>query len=663
MGLKHQGKVDRKLSRAEAESLFDTYTEMSAQIDEGKVGSLAIQGRPTVPDDFGGYNRLIENAPDIYAKRSPETLAADVGSPNAAYMPHQLLPFEDGAVVEHELETILGAAEWAKFRRRLYGQLGYKSRPAFNSLDFQRSMSGTLKEKIELGMPFVRDPVTAWEQVVFHNNIALETGKMFGWSKPEQKRILQSMGRLVGVENAVLKSGARALNVATPIGEEPLAIRLKNHHAATLFENMANMAMQRPWEEEASRKVAGFLTSSNIVTKLTMAVFANMTQPVQTGVFGGMRNMLKGIRDLTKQEGRQTVGRGLSAVDGVLYDTPAHWLQERSFKSGGLGAYFANMMQNASDVTLSATQFKRVEAWERKLGGATAINRAIEIVTQSAGMTSNGIRLKGKQLELARRHARSMGFDLDEVVRKVRRAGVFDSPGQPAYKWFNSEEGVDWFMNTIFRGTQATQFMNTPMRRPLWWGTPSGRVIFQFKTFAFQQYRFIRDQVLAEVARGNPRPLAVYLGIAPIAGEFVGTMKNLIKEGDFDRGRNSITKHLGNMMYVGGAGILGDLWQAAQFEQLAEGALGPSFSDVVSWSEHLARRDMSGFTRDFNRLPMMRVQRSFTNHMLPKVGSITTEYIDQMIETYGSRESGPEGRTTSSAISSAELIRRSRRDR
>ena len=167
--------------------------------------------------------------------------------------------------------------------------------------------------------------------------------------------------------------------------------------------------------------------------------------------------------------------------------------------------------------------------------------------------------------------------------------------------------------------------------------------------------------MLGEMARGNPKPLAIYLGIAPVAGELVGSAKDMIKDGRLSRGENGFARHLQNMLYVGGAGMLGDLWQGAIYEQLLETGFGPTISDLTSWAEHMARRDMSGFTRDLERLPVMRVQRSLTNEVLPFVGSITSEYVDQMIETYGSTgENGPEGRATSQAISPAELIRRQR---
>ena len=56
--------------------------------------------------------------------------------------------------------------------------------------------------------------------------------------------------------------------------------------------------------------------------------------------------------------------------------------------------------------------------------------------------------------------------------------------------------GVSGKLETaIGMSARNLQFVPDVTRLPVWWGHPVGRIMFQFKNFAFNQTKFIRDQV------------------------------------------------------------------------------------------------------------------------------------------------------------------------
>ena len=656
--IKHQGKGNRNLTQQEAEKLYDVWESIRRTLDEGVTEPLVLQGIGATSYPLRGFKTLRDIAPDQFDEISPSTIGAQLGSPDAVFMPHHLLPFPNDQFLVDKLSTMLGMDEAMRIIGKGSMARQRDSRPLFGSLDFHRNMPGTLEEKILKGVPLMDDPFEAGANYLYGVNNVYESGIRLGFHKGEQEQVLKAIQRLIAVENATPSTGARqGAQVAQLLGNVPKAKpqAALNTNAAVLASNIMDIALGTPWEEEALRKWASVATAFNVVTKLPMAVFANMTQTTQTATMMGTNNVFRGFRNALKKEERDVILRGVANIEGILLDQHTHSFADRGFRSPGLGSVIANTIQRAADFTLSKTGFRSVEAFNRIIGGGAAMNRAFEIVAKGAGMGPKGVLLKGKQLEVARRHAKAMGFDLDDVIQKVRKGGTMDVDGKEAFKWFNTDEGINWLQRTIFQGAQQTQFIVTPSRKPLYWNTPNGRVIFQFKTFAMHQYRFLRDQVVGELGRGNAKPLATFMGIAPIAGEFAGSMKEIIKDGRLERGQSGMARYLQNIMYVGGGGILTDMIQAARFEQFAESALGPTAGDFIGWIEQFSRNDANGFFRDLSRLPVMRVTRALHKGIRAS-GSLAVDYFDELSDAIGDREEGPTGKV----ISPGELIQRTR---
>jgi len=76
--------------------------------------------------------------------------------------------------------------------------------------------------------------------------------------------------------------------------------------------------------------------------------------------------------------------------------------------------------------------------------------------------------------------------------------------------------------------SDKTQFRTGPGEIPLWASSPFGRMVFQYKNFAYRYTAFARGMVKDAMA-GNPKPLAVFLAAGAPAGEIVNDIRSALK--------------------------------------------------------------------------------------------------------------------------------------
>jgi len=93
------------------------------------------------------------------------------------------------------------------------------------------------------------------------------------------------------------------------------------------------------------------------------------------------------------------------------------------------------------------------------------------------------------------------------------------------------------------RIANETQFTGQVNMLPVSWSTTYGRFFTQFKVFAFQQAKFVKEQMFVPGTRipRNPKAWAVFLLIYPEMGEVVGDIRNFAKTGVFDPGEPGST--------------------------------------------------------------------------------------------------------------------------
>lgn len=108
-----------------------------------------------------------------------------------------------------------------------------------------------------------------------------------------------------------------------------------------------------------------------------------------------------------------------------------------------------------------------------------------------------------------------------------------------------------------------TQFSTKAGELPYFWRTNIGKVVTQFKSFAYKQTGFIANEgkrVVSETAKGNPKPLInalmVYGIAAPLAGEIVNDFRALIRNKSREDTDSLAERYVSNILAATSFGLL-----------------------------------------------------------------------------------------------------------
>jgi hypothetical protein len=389
--------------------------------------------------------------------------------------------------------------------------------------------------------------------------------------------------------------------------------------------------LDNKYYSDLMRAGSKFVTGVNVASKMTLGVMANMSQTANTIMTYGMRNLLKGFKEAANKEQRVHLEQML-ALNHSMMTNVGRMLGEEGLAVTGA--------EKLAEWVLRFTGFSAVERINRIVAGSTGYAAAKDIITKGALG-----RLRGNTLDKARRQAQQFGFDLDDVISKVRARGP-DGKLHRQNTVANLEDylsggnsiGKKMLDDAAFLAAQKTQFIPSKMRRPLLWNHPLGRTVFQFKTFALQQGRLLRDQVFGEAAAGNMAPLAYFMSVSPIAGELVGDMKAFVRgEGRTD---NLADRALENLMYLGGFGLFTDLYQSAVFGDFSGAIGGPTYGTIEDIVTGLARMDGSELGDTLIKLPAFQACHAFYRAI-----HHTPEIINKYVDLTGEAETAASNRT------------------
>jgi hypothetical protein len=512
----------------------------------------------------------------------------------AKYLPHYLEDLPEKDAVE-ALTHALGRAQAMDIFQA--SQRDGLSKLA--SFDFNRAIPLSIKEARRLrtlkdgrkvpGIPFM-DPWNAIFRHLSESSRRLEYGSRFGYRGELAEPII----------DAVVKEGGSRAIASTVVG-----------HA--IGHKVYDRGMR-----ELSKIVLGGQTGS----KLALAVIPNISQPILNPMAVGLRNTVKGLQKALHGENQDAILAAVALSHSIRGGVM------RPFGEASMGPRLTGAARNMDDVVyamgnvsdrfgsfvLKWSGFNLAERWNRLFSGGVGLATFRDTFAKASGINGTPL-LRGRSLERARRQMQSIGIDLDDVVSRYRKGTL----------QMGSREWAELEKTATFGMAQWTQFIPSPLRRPLAWSSPWGRVMFQFKTFALGQGRFIRDAVFAEAARGNMKPMAYFLSIYPIAGELVGDVKALVK--DKDRPDNMVSRLVNDYTQVGGMGIITDAFTAARFGRFGDWFFGPTAGDAFNLIENLSRADVEGLIRQVTRWPLYTaVERLMLLPVLTAAGA--SEYLD-----------------------------------
>lgn len=226
-------------------------------------------------------------------------------------------------------------------------------------------------------------------------------------------------------------------------------------------------------------KVASAITQFNLATKLDLGAITNITQSVNTATKAGILNTAKAIfKGFTKE------GKDLAELANV-YDEMVI-VQETGMK---MNRFVRAVMK----------PFQIVERFNRRTAGMAGKLRAEQLAK---------ILQKNPESSIAIRQMKTLGIDPAKII--------------------NGKLSGEDVLIAANRMSELTQFKPNVLNTPVAWRTPLGRVLMQFKSFAYMQTRFITDEIAKEAKQGNVAPLLRFILLAGIISPLTYETRNLV---------------------------------------------------------------------------------------------------------------------------------------
>jgi hypothetical protein len=240
---------------------------------------------------------------------------------------------------------------------------------------------------------------------------------------------------------------------------------------------------------------------------------------------------------------------------------------------------------------MSLTVFSLTEQMNRTLGAGAALN----VYKDIAYKVANG-RLRGLAYARARRQMADMGLNLDELAKNNFHVG-------------NAIKEQEILNKVVWRGTQLTQYVPDITRVPTLWTHPIGRLAVQFKSFAFNHTKFVRDAILREAVEGNMKPLLTMATLYPTVGGVVKGSRDFFREEarDSESGLRTIAD---NFAAVGGFGLMMSSLTSLQYGKGLELFAGPSAGDAAEYASLISNLDTDGMARELERSPTWQAGRT-----------------------------------------------------
>ena len=315
--------------------------------------------------------------------------------------------------------------------------------------------------------------------------------------------------------------------------------------AKALFDRYAGKDIQESLWQDLSRVVNNF----QVLTKLTFASIANASQPVNTLMFTNFKSFAKGFQRALTQEGRDFALKTGAALESTI----------RQIMEEAGGAY-----GNWAQKSLKYTGFTATEKFNRILSANMGKVFVEDIVAK--GMKRGSF----KDIEI--RALKKLALNPEKIL---------------ANKGLSERE----LLTAGKLVSDITQFRHGAMELPLWWTSAGGRIVTQFKKYAYNQTRFLWENMVKEAGKGNLKPLLIFLTAFPVLGEMVGDVRALIgakKRPSFKE--QPIQRLIENISWVGGMGIALDYLRALRYRGGSFSFLGgPTFGTVAGFGDAMGK--------------------------------------------------------------------------
>jgi hypothetical protein len=350
-------------------------------------------------------------------------------------------------------------------------------------------------------------------------------------------------------------------------------------------------------KNQSPNKIANALTSWQTITKLSPVTSAvNLTQNLSTWLRTDTPTMAKTIKNIMVNPKRAYAN---------------------ATKAGEITPSMARELQDYIGTGKAATK------WIRLIGmhGTEKFNRVVAV--------NAGIEYGQKLAKQAERGSRA-------AIRELDRFGI-------GLKDIKNGALTDDALRKIGRQLSGeTQFSTKAGELPYFWRTNVGKVVTQFKSFAYKQTGFVAKntkRVLSETRKGNLKPLinslVVYGISAPIAGEIVNDWRSLIRNKSREDTDSLTERYFSNILAASSfglldstSGLLGEYGLAGTVSTIGGPSVGDAQKIVTAATDAQA-----GLERGEGVDPYMRTTRNIVKS-IPGVGQplantfIPNSYVD-----------------------------------
>jgi flagellum-specific peptidoglycan hydrolase FlgJ len=233
---------------------------------------------------------------------------------------------------------------------------------------------------------------------------------------------------------------------------------------------------------QAAEDISRVARTWHTATRLGLSAISNATQSVNTASVAGVLRTLQAM----PRAAWSPAEKEFAASTGVTLDSIIREVREGSGWSDRIPGLFL-------------PGFNQVERFNRRVAAIAGRDFARDMAEKAAaGSNSAGRALK------------TLGLDVDDVVK---RGGAL-----------TPEEEIAAARNVVER----TQFRVDPQDLPQWTAHPIGKMVSQFKTFAYNQSAFVQRELIDEARRGNVLPILRFAILAPLAQAAATETRNVL---------------------------------------------------------------------------------------------------------------------------------------
>ena len=344
------------------------------------------------------------------------------------------------------------------------------------------------------------------------------------------------------------------------------------------------MTRREPINFELDKALAS-VRSFQAITKLGLASVKNLPQGfVNSYIKYGLMPAVKGVAKTFTKEGKE-FARMTGVTNQAVIDDYIDALVGVGDRPG--------MLNSLARGTLKATGFRATETANR-------------VIASNAGKSFLEDTLFPKLMKdptnkNLRMGMREFGIDPDEILKR----GALSQEDKLKAGW---------------TATRRTQFSSDALTVPLFATTPSGRVVFQFKTFGYNQSKMLKDAFLQ-----HPMDTATRTAVASsLIGVPVYEFDRLLRGKPEEEKNNIATEIINGFITIGSFGLISDmLSSSSKFGK--QGALsfltGPTGADIAeagnTATQVVKQKSLEPAGRQlFRRIPV--IGQIFTNRLFKK---------------------------------------------